>query len=314
MAPMTQASLSPRAWAELLLLALIWGASFLSIRVALYEIGPLWVVAWRTGLAALLLWGLAFARGWSLPRDRGTWAALAVMGALNNALPFTLMAWGQQHITTGLTSILNAGTAVWGVLLAALVLADERLTPRRAAGVGLGFAGVATAIGPGELRSLDLTSLAQLAVVAGTLSYALASVWARVRFKGLAPPVAALGMVTASALMMLPTAWIVEGSPRLALSAQAWAAILWFAGAGTALAYLLYYRVLAMAGSGNTMLVTLLIPPVAITLGWAVLGEDLSPRALMGFALLAAGLLLLNRRPARKAHPRATATPFSSGR
>ena len=292
---MTAPSLSPRAWFELALLGLLWGASFLFIRLALNDYGPFWVVALRTSLAALFLWALALLRRWPLP-GRADWRALAVMGLLNNLIPFTLMAWGQQHIETGLTSILNAASAVWGVLFAALIFSDERLTPRKLIGVLLGFLGVATATGLANLAALDLTSLAQLAVVAGTVSYALASIWGRRTLRGLAPPVAALGMLTASGLGAIAVALAVEGAPHLPRLPVTWLAALYMALPGTALAYLLYYRVLAVAGSGNLMLVTLLIPPVAIVLGAVVLGEALHPTAYLGLAILALGLTVLDGR------------------
>ncbi len=169
-----QKTLSPRAWAELLLLGLIWGASFLSIRIALDELPVLTTVLHRTFWAALLLWVVVLISRIPLPRDPRIWMAFLVMGALNNVVPFVLMAWAQQHIESGLTSILNGTTAIFGVLVATLVFADERLTKRRLAGVTLGFLGVATTIGLGYLAQFSLRSTAQLAVLAGTLSYALA--------------------------------------------------------------------------------------------------------------------------------------------
>ncbi len=291
-----QKILTTRAWAELVLLSLIWGGSFLSVRVALNELGPLTVVAHRVGWAALILWAVVLIRRIPLPRSPRIWAAFLVMGLLNNVIPFTLMAWGQLHIETGLTSILNAATAIFGVLVAALFFADERLTPRRAMGVTLGFLGVATAIGIGALARIDLRSLAQLAVLTGTVSYALAGAWARVRLSGLPPQLAAAGMLSGSTIVMLPLAWVVEGPIRLDLTPATWGAIAYYAVIATAFAYLLYYRVLAMAGSGNLMLCTLLVAPVAIILGAVFLGEALRPNAYAGFFILALGLVILDGR------------------
>ena len=295
-----QKTLTPRAWAELILLSVVWGGSFLAIRVALDEIGPLTVVAHRVGWAALALWAVIAAMRLAVPRAPRIWAAFLVMGLLNNVVPFALMAWGQLHIPTGLTSILNAATAIWGVLVAAIVFSDERLTPRRAAGVALGFAGVVAAIGWRALAEIDVRSLAQLAVLAGTLSYAFAGAWARSCLGGLAPQVAAAGMLTASTIVAVPMAWAVEGAPSLALAPVTWAAIAYYSLVATAFAYLLYYRVLASAGSGNLLLCTLLIAPVAIVLGALVLGEELRPAAYGGFALLALGLLVLDGRISRR--------------
>ena len=278
------------------MLSLIWGASFLSIRIALDEIGPLTAVAHRTGWAMLILWTYVLIRRFALPLGWRIWGAFLVMGFLNNVIPFSLMAWGQLHIETGLTSILNAATAIFGVIAAALFFADERLTARKTVGVSLGFIGVSTAIGLAAFKDFDIRSLGQLAVIGGTMSYALAGVWARKRLGHLKPQVAAAGMLTGASLMTLPAAWIVEGPITLSLQPQTWAAIAYYAVAATAIAYMLYYRVLAMAGSGNLMLCTLLVAPVAIVLGAIVLGEALPLRAYIGFAILALGLLILDGR------------------
>ena len=293
---MTQKSISTRAWTEMLLLAAIWGASFVSIRVALDEVGPMTAVVHRVGWAAIVLWGVVLLMRLPIPRDPRIWGAFLGMGLLNNVIPFGLMAWGQLYIESGLTSILNAATAIFGVITAAIFFADEKITSRKALGVLLGFAGVATAIGLENLRNFDIRSLAQLAVIGGTISYALASVWARKTLSGQPPQVAAAGMVTGATLVILPLAWWIEGPVTLDLQPRTMAAIGYYAILGTALAYLLYYRVLAMAGSGNLMLVTLLIPPFGIVLGALLLDEALRPAAYGGFALLALGLSVLDGR------------------
>ncbi|WP_223428729.1 DMT family transporter [Tateyamaria pelophila] len=291
-----QKSLSGRAWIELLLLAAIWGGSFLSIRIALDEIGPLTSIAHRTGWAMLALWVVVLAMRLPIPRDPRIWFGFLVMGLLNNAIPFGLMAWGQLHVEIGLTSILNAATAIFGVLAAALFFADERMTMRKGMGVGLGFLGVATAIGIDNFRNFDLRSLGQLAILAGTISYALAGVWARKFLGALPAQVAAAGMLTGSTLITVPLAWWVEGPLTLALQPVTLVAIGYYAIIATAGAYLLYYRILAMAGSGNLLLVTLLIAPVAIALGAVVRHEALSPNAFAGFGVLALGLIILDGR------------------
>lgn len=244
----------------------------------------------------LVLWPVVFRLGMPIPRDMRVWGAFMVMGLLNNVIPFGLMTWGQLYIESGLTAILNATTALFGVLLAALIFADERLTPNRAFGVGLGFAGAVVTIGPGALSGFDLRSGAQIAVMAGAFSYACAGVWARARLSDLPPLVAAAGMLTGSTLFLFPAALWLDGPISFALRAETWAAIAYYSLFSTALAYLLYYRVLAMAGSGNLLLVTLVIPPVAIALGAWLRAEALPPGAYAGFALLAAGLLVLNGR------------------
>lgn len=291
-----QKTLSTHAWISLCALGTIWGLSFVSIRVALDEIGPLTSVAHRTFWAMLVLWGVVLAMRLPVPRTLRVWGAFLVMGMLNNVIPFSLMAWGQLHIESGLTSILNAATAIFGVLVAALFFADERLSLRKAVGVGLGFLGVATAIGLENLKNFDLRSLAQIAVLGGTISYALAGVWARKTLSGLPPQVAAAGMLTGSSLLTLPIAILSEGPISVELQPETFLAIGYYSIIATAGAYLLYYQVLAMAGSGNLMLVTLLVAPVAIVAGAVILNEALTPNAYAGFVLLALGLLILDGR------------------
>lgn len=299
-----QRTLSPRTWAELFLLGLIWGGSFLSIRLALNEIPVVTAVAHRVFWAAVILWVYVGLRGLPVPRDAKIWGALFGMGMLNNVIPFSLMGWGQLHIPTGLTSVFNAGTAVFGVVIAALILADERLTPRKITGSVLGFCGVAIAIGLDSLRNFDITSLAQIAVIGGTVSYAFAGVWARLTLHGLTPQVAAAGMLTGSSLVMVPAAFVIDGVPSANLSVTTFAAVAYYVVFATAGAYLLYYRILAAAGSANTMIVTLLIPPVSILLGALVLGEVLSPNVYAGLVMLVAGLAIIDGRLLRHLWPR----------
>ena len=296
MAMTHQTSISTRAWIELTLLATIWGISFLAIRTALDEIGPFTSVMHRTFWAMLVLWGFVLIGRHPVPRSIRVWFAFVVMGLLNNAIPFSLMAWGQVHVPVGLTAIFNSASAIFGVVVAAMVFADERLSPRKVLGVGLGFLGVCLAIGFDSLRQFDTTSLAQLAIITGTLSYACASAWARKMLHGISPVVAAAAMLTSATVFTIPVAIFAEGPPNFALSAITWISISYYAVIATAIAYLLYYRILAMAGSGNLMLVTLMIPPVSIALGSIVRDESLHPGGYLGFALLALGLSIVDGR------------------
>ena len=292
----TGIDISSRAWVELVLLSVIWGGVFFSVAIALREIGPVTVVLHRVGWAAALLWLVVWARGLSVPRGARLWGAFLVMGCLNNVIPFTLMSWGQLQIGTGLTSIFNAMTAVFAVLVAAMLLRDEPLNARRVGGVLLGFLGIVVIKGIDRLGALDPQSLGTYAVLAGALSYAFAGVWAKRMLAGQPPEVAAAGMLTGSTVVMVPLTLVTEGVPALSLSAPTWGAIGYYSVVATAVAYLLYYRVLAMAGAGNLLLCTLIIPPVAILLGVAFLGEVLETQTLTGFALIAAGLAVIDGR------------------
>lgn len=296
---MTETAISPRAWAMMFALAAIWGASFLSNRLALDEIGTISIVAARVGGGALLMWGWVLARRLPVPGG-GRFALICLaMGILNNAIPFTLIVWGQTHVASGLAAIFNSTTAMFGVVVAAVVFADERLTGRKALGVGLGFAGVVVALGAGNLGAFDPGSLAQIAILGSSLSYAFAAAFARRTLKGIAPEVATAGMLSGAAVIMVPLALALEGAPTLDYGWPAWAALFYLVAFASALAYLLYYMVLASAGAGNLSLVTLLVAPFAIVLGALVYGEALPARAYTGFAILAAGLLVIDGRAVR---------------
>lgn len=295
-----QKSMSGAAWGQLMLLSLIWGGSFLSTRIVLDEIGPLTTVMHRCLWAMVTLWLVVLVLRLPVPRSPSVWVSFLAMGVLNNVLPFTFLAWGQLHIESGLTAIFNSFTAVFGVVIAAIVFADEKLTMRKGVGVAFGVLGVAIAMGIDTLTNIDLRSLGQLSVIAATLCYALGGSFGRAKLSGLSPLVASAGMLTGSTLVMIPLAWGIEGVPSLALMPRTWIAIGYYSLIATAAAYLLYYSILAKAGSGNLMLVTLLLVPVAIVLGHIVLDEVLLPRHLAGFGIIALGLVVLDGRLIRR--------------
>lgn len=295
-----QKTIGLTAWGGMALLSLIWGASFLANRVALEEAGVATTVAIRVGGAALVLWGVVLWRGLPVPRALRIWAAFLLMGLVNNVIPFTLIVWGQTAIESGLAAILNASTAVLGVVVASLAFADERLTVQKAVGVLLGLAGVVVVIGPAALRSFDITSLAQLAILGASLSYAVAGILGRAVIRGVQPEVAAAGMLLGSSLVMLPAALLLDGWPMATWSASTWGALTYLAVMASAVAYLIFYRLLRSVGAGNTSLVTLMVAPVAIILGAVTYGEALPPRAYAGFAVLALGLAVLDGRLLRR--------------
>jgi drug/metabolite transporter (DMT)-like permease len=295
-------------WSLLLALSILWGGSFFFVGVAVAELPPFTIVLLRVAIAALALHVVLRATRTAMPRDGNTWAAFLGMGLLNNAIPFSLIVWGQTQIASGLASILNATTPLFTVLVAHMLTADERLTGGRIAGVLLGLAGVVVLIGPQALAGLGRDVLAQLAVLGAALSYGFAAIFGR-RFKrmGMPPLATATGQVTASSVMLLPAALLIDRPWQLdAPGFEAWAAILSLALLSTALAYVLFFRILASAGAVNLMLVTFLIPVSAIVLGSAFLGEALAPSDFIGMALIGLGLAaidgrLLARRRARPA-------------
>ena len=298
-------------WGVLVTLALIWGGAFFFIGVAVEHVRPLTYVWLRLGIAAAAMWLVLRWKGQSLGLPREAWRSILLLAFLNNALPFSLFGWGQTHIASGLASILNATTPIWGVVVAHLFTHDERMTPRKIAGVLLGVGGVALMIGPTLLSNLGNSALAQIACVAASLSYALAAVWARrFRKQGLSPMSVTTGQLTAGALMMLPFMLLVDqpwSQPMPPLAA--WGSIVALALVCTAFGYVLYFRLIDSSGATNALLVTLLVPPVAILLGSLFLGEMLAPQDFLGLGLIALGLAAIDGRAlswlSRRARPAA---------
>ena len=295
--PMINIVMTRGDWAILLVLALIWGAAFFFIHVAVAHVAPLTYVWLRLSIAAVGLLAWMRWKGEKLSLPLPVWGAILLLALLNNVVPFALFGWAQQHIASGLASILNATTPIWGVVVAHIATSDEKITPAKLIGVVVGFVGVATMIGPDLLTSGE-SIVPQLACIAASLCYALAGVWAR-RFRpmGLKPLKVATAQLLVGALVMTPVSltvaepWI-GGSPSLA----ALGAITVLALACTALGYVLYFRLIDSAGATNATLVTLLVPPIAILLGALFLGELLNGTQFLGFAFTALGLAVIDGR------------------
>ena len=285
-------------WSMLLALSVLWGGSFFFVGVAVKELPLFTIVTLRVGLAALALAALIRIMGLSMPKDGRIWMAFFGMGLLNNVIPFCLIVWGQTQIASGLASILNATTPLFTVLVAHVLTADEKMTGNRLVGVAIGFAGVAIMIGPSALSGLGASVWPQLAVLGAAISYAFASVFGR-RFKtmGVAPLMTATGQVTASAVMLAPVALLVDHPWTLPVpSASTWGALAGIALLSTALAYVLFFRILSTAGATNLTLVTFLVPVSAIVLGSLVLGERLESKHFVGMVMIAMGLVAIDGR------------------
>lgn len=313
MSPTTPASrpMTMHEWAMLLVLAAVWGGSFFFNGIAVRELPVFTIVVARVALAALILAALTRLAGETLPREPRIWRAFLAMGLVNNVVPFSLIVWGQQHIASGVASILNASTPLFTVVLAHFLTSDEKLTPGRAAGVVTGFAGVAVMIGLDLAEALGAHVAAQALCLAGAVSYAFAGIYGR-RFRtmGLSPLAAATGQVTASSLLLVPLVLVVDRPWTLAMPGTATlAALAGVAAISTAFAYVLYFRILSSAGATNLLLVTFLIPVSAILLGVLFLGEVLLPRHVAGMALIGLGLSAIDGRPWRALRPQPAAPP-----
>lgn len=291
--------MSATEWAMLVALSMLWGGSFFFIGIAVLEVPPLTIVLARVAIAAVVLNLYLAAIGQPLPASGAAWRAFAIMGLLNNVIPFSLIVWGQSHIPSGLASILNATTPLFTIVVAHFMTQDEKATGTRLIGVVVGFIGVAVMVGGAALSAFGVAVLAQIAVLLATVSYAFSAVFGR-RFRtlSLTPVQTAAGMVSASSLILLPVVLVVDHPFSLPIpSTGALLAILALAVMSTALAYILFFRILSTAGATNLLLVTFLIPVSAIGLGVMLLGESLLPKHFAGMALIGIGFAILDGRP-----------------
>ena len=282
-------------WILLIVLSLLWGAGFIFSKDALSALPPLTLTLLRCAIAAAVLLAAALALGHTLPRAAGAWRDFAVMAVLNNVIPFALIFTGQTMIPSGLASVANATTPLMTLLVARLV-AGERLSRNKFVGVGLGIVGVAVLVGPSALVGDKASVLGTLLVIGGAFSYGCSGLWGR-RFKATPPIITAAMQLSASTLMVLPIAALSDQFWRLPMpSAPIVASVLALSIMSTALAYILFFRIMAEAGSNNVMLVTLLIPISAIGIGAWHFGERLAPNQFAGAAIIAASLLVIDGR------------------
>lgn len=292
------ASMTSLEWGMLIALSVLWGGSFFFNGVAIKELPPITLVVSRVSLAAVALILVMRVMGHKMPTDRSVWGAFFAMGVLNNVVPFTLILWGQIYVASGVASILTATTPLFGVLVAHGLTRDEKLTPARFIGVILGIVGVGYMIGEDAVRVLGVNVLAQLAILGAALSYAFAGVYGRkFRTMGISPLATATGQITASSILLFPVMVIVDQPWTLAVpSIGAIGSMIAIATLSTALAYILYFQLLATAGALNLLLVTFLIPVSAIILGVAILNEVLLLDHIIGMAFICFGLAAIDGR------------------
>jgi drug/metabolite transporter (DMT)-like permease len=278
----------------LIALALIWGSSFMFIKVALRELDPATLILGRLGLAALALAvvvPLLVGKRTAMQELRTYWPALVLVGLVNTAVPFWLLSWGETRIDSGLASIIQASVPIFNVLLAYGFFHDQRVTGRRLVGVALGFVGVALLVGAQPEGKI----LGALAVVGMAACYAGGGLLTRRFLFEARPHVIALGTSAVAALAVLPFG--VAQAPGHVPSWQVLASVVVLGVVGTAAAYLLFFTVIAGAGAAYASLVTYLVPPVALAYGALFLDERVGAAALAGLVLIFGGVALGTRTP-----------------
>jgi drug/metabolite transporter (DMT)-like permease len=284
-----------KSWGLLALLALIWGGSFMFIGVAVKELPALLIVLARVGMAALILLPIHLILVGPLPRNAKTWIACGGMSIMNNAIPFTLISWGQHHITGGLASVVNATTPMFATIFMA-AWALEAITLRKAIALVIGFVGVVVLQGA-DFSDLGNQTWGILAVVVASLFYGLSAPWSKKMLVGIPPMTTATCQLSLSTLIMLVIVLLFADPTQYgAASPTTWAALLGLAAISTSLAYLIFFRIIERAGPSFVSLVTMLVPVSAILLGYLILGESLSMREIIGALIIGSALVIIDGR------------------
>ena len=289
-------TMGPLEWILLFTLGALWGTSFVLSKVALRELPPFTLVFVRLTLTSLLLYAWLRANGVPLRQPASAWRAFLVMGFLNILVPYVFTAWGQMRLPAGLASIMTSSTPLFTVLFAHFLTRDERMSLRKVAGVLLGMSGVAFIIGYDAVRGADTNVIAHASLTGAAIVLALAGIYGR-RLREIPPAVSATGQCICASLITLPVSLVVDQPWTLQFpGAQTWTMVVLLAVFGTAVAYLIYFRVLASAGSTNLLLVTLIIPVTALLCGAIFLGEVIETRQYMGMVMIVVGLAVIDGR------------------
>jgi drug/metabolite transporter (DMT)-like permease len=287
-------------WLRIVALGFLWGSSFLYAEILLRYLNPLMIVFLRVGLAGLTLLVICLMKRHRIKLTGNDLVNIGVMGALNNVIPFSLIVWGQQTTTGGLASIINASTAFFSILLAALFIPQERLTWNRIAGVLIGVVGVAVAVGPANMLQVSENDIGKYLILLATISYAFAGVWAKLRMQNLPSLISATGMLVASALLMLPLLFVTDTFQVSSIDVYVFFLSFQFAVICSVFAYLLYFKILETTGAGNLLICTIIVPPSAILLEVLVLDEVIGMSELAGLLIVTVGMVVLDGRLLRR--------------
>jgi drug/metabolite transporter (DMT)-like permease len=287
-----------RELALLLVLATLWGASYTFIKLGVATIAPITLIAARTSIAGLLLVAIMRWRGVRLPRDGATWRRFLLQACLNSVVPWTLIAWGERFVDAGLATILNSASPIFTFLFTVAVTRHETATPRKLVGVVAGMAGICLIVGIEAFHDIGRGLLAEIAIVAATICYACAAIFSR-GFKELDPMAPAAGSLLAGAAVLIPVSLVVELPWTLAPSALSLLALLGLAVFSTALAFVIYFRLIQTLGSVGTTAQAYLRVPIGVAIGVVFLGEQLAPTAWIGLACVVVGVAAMTI-PARK--------------
>ncbi|HNS08375.1 MAG TPA: DMT family transporter [Candidatus Ozemobacteraceae bacterium] len=282
-------------WLWMIILSVIWGSSFMFLKIALRELTPFWLIFFRLAFAVPFMVLVCRFMRLSFPRDLRSWLSIGFLGIINTGLPFYMISWAQQFVDSSTASILNATSPVFVMILAHFLTDDEKLTWRKVTGVLTGIAGIVAMVWSSLASGIVLAGMAQLAILGGTFNYALAGIYAR-RFRHLPSVMVTAVSLIGALVFLLPGLLFAEPPAFMALKPLTWLALTMLGIFCTGVAYIIYFRIIATAGATNALLVTLMIPVSALLLASTVLGETLKPNDILGMLLIFSGLLIIDGR------------------
>ncbi len=287
--------MSGKDWVKFIALGLIWGSSFLWIKIAVQEIGPFTLVAFRVLFALLgILLVVAYRRS-GLP-ERKRWWIFLTLGLFNVVAPFVLISWAETRIPSAVAAILNSTTPLFSILIAPLFIKDEKITAYRLIGLGAGFLGVIVLMSNQLEGGIGGYQLGLTAMLVATFFYAMSAVLARIYTAGMAPEMQSLGQMMAAWFFITPIAAAVEAPLSPPAQTQTWIAVVWLGILGSCVATLLYYSLLNSVGPTRTLLVSYVFPLVGVALGILFLREQPDWRLFVGGGFIIGGIVVVNRR------------------
>ena len=288
--------MSNKNWLLVISLGIIWGSSFLFVEILLNNINPLMIVFLRVSIASIILISFCIYKNINLNLKLNDYYNISVMSLLNNVIPFLLIVYGQKTTTGGLASIINSSTAFFSIILASILISEEKLNFSRIIGVIIGVVGVIITIGYDNLIELNEEGIGPYYILLATISYSFAGIWAKVKMKNISSLLSATGMTSISAILLFPIVIIYHQEQFYLIDQMVFKNAMLYALCCSVFAYLIYFKILETTGAGNLLICTIIVPASAFILNYVVLGEQILSKEIFGIIIISIGLIILDGR------------------
>ena len=288
--------MSNKNWLLVITLGIIWGSSFLFVEILLNNINPWMIVFLRVSIASIILISFCVYKNINLNLKLNDYYNISVMSLLNNVIPFLLIVYGQKTTTGGLASIINSSTAFFSIILASILISEEKLNFSRIIGVIIGVVGVIITIGYDNLIELNEEGIGPYYILLATISYSFAGIWAKVKMKNIPSLLSATGMTSISAILLFPIVMIYHQEQFYLIDQMVLKNAMLYALSCSVFAYLIYFKILETTGAGNLLICTIIVPASALILNYIVLGEQILSKEIFGIIIISIGLIILDGR------------------